>query len=138
MSEEKVKSLKVKPLAKIINYADVEIEPIDFSIAPHYSTKKVLKKAGLAIEEIDHFEFNEAFSVVCLANMKLLDISDKKTNIYGGAVALGHPIGASGARIVQSLLTAFRNKGGKYGLAAICNGGGGSTAIIIQNLLWLI
>ncbi len=70
--------------------------------------------------------------------MKLLDISDKKTNIYGGAVALGHPIGASGARIVQSLLTAFRNKGGKYGLAAICNGGGGSTSIIIQNLLWLI
>lgn len=76
MSEEKVKSLKVKPLAKIINYADVEIQPIDFSIAPHYSTKKVLKKAGLALEDIDYFEFNEAFAVVCLANMKLLDISD--------------------------------------------------------------
>lgn len=135
MSEEKLKSLKVKPLAKIVAYADAEIEPIDFSIAPNYSTKKVLAKAGLGIESIDYFEFNEAFSVVSLANMKLLDISDQKVNIFGGAVALGHPIGMSGARIIQSLLSAFRTKGGKYGLAAICNGGGGSSAIIIQNLL---
>lgn len=135
MSEEKMKSLKVKPLAKIVAFVDAEIEPMDFSIAPNYSTKKVLAKAGLGIDAIDYFEFNEAFSVVCLANMKLLDISDQKVNIFGGAVALGHPIGMSGARIIQSLLSAFRTKGGKYGLAAICNGGGGSTAMIIQNML---
>ena len=123
-------------MAKIIAYADAEIEPVDFSIAPQYATKSVLAKSGLGIEAIDFFEYNEAFSLVVLANSKLLDISDKKVNVFGGAVALGHPIGMSGARIVQSLLSAFRTKGGKYGLAGICNGGGGSTTMIIQNLLW--
>lgn len=135
MSQEQLKKLGVKPLAKIVSYADAEIEPIDFSIAPHYSAKKALAKAGLGIEAIDFVELNEAFSAVSLANMKLLDISHQKINIFGGAVALGHPIGVSGARIVQSLLSAFRLKGGKYGLAAICNGGGGSTAMIVENLL---
>lgn len=135
MSQEKVKKLGVKPLARIVSYADAEIEPIDFSIAPHYSSKKALANAGLGIENIDFFELNEAFSVVSLANMKLLDIPLSKINVFGGAVALGHPIGVSGARLVQSLLTAFRLKGGKYGLAAICNGGGGSTAMIVENLL---
>lgn len=135
MSEEKVKALGVKPLARIVAYADAEIEPIDFSIAPNYSTKNVLKRAGLNINNIDFFEFNEAFSVVILANQKLLDINPEKVNVHGGAVALGHPIGVSGARIVQSLISAFRTRGGKYGLAAICNGGGGSTAMIIENLL---
>lgn len=129
-----MKKLGLKPLARIVNYADHELEPIDFSIAPHYAAKRVAEKAGIKLENIDFFEFNEAFSVVALANMKLLDISDQKTNIYGGAVALGHPIGMSGARILQSLITAFRNKGGKYGLAGICNGGGGSTAMIIENM----
>lgn len=136
MSGDKLKALNIKPLAKIVAYADAEIEPVDFSIAPHYATKNVLTKAGLKIENIDYFEYNEAFSVVVLANSKLLDISPEKVNIFGGAVALGHPIGMSGARIVQSLLSAFRKKGGKYGLAGICNGGGGSTTMIIQNLLW--
>ncbi len=117
-----------------MNYADAEIEPVDFSIAPQYSTKKVLQKAGLKISDIDYFEFNEAFSVVALANMKLLDIGEDQVNIHGGAVAMGHPIGMSGARIIQSLLTVMKNRGGKYGLAAICNGGGGSTAMIIENL----
>ena len=135
MSGDKLKSLGVKPLARIVSYADAEIEPIDFSIAPHYSAKKALANAGLGIEAIDFFELNEAFSVVSLANMKLLDISPQKINVFGGAVALGHPIGVSGARIVQRLLSVFRHKGGKYGLAAICNGGGGSTAMIIENLL---
>ncbi|MCL4123049.1 UNVERIFIED_CONTAM: hypothetical protein GTU68_000189 [Idotea baltica] len=134
MSEDKVKSLGLKPLGRIVNYADHELEPIDFSIAPHYAAKKVVQKAGLKLENIDLFEFNEAFSVVALANMKLLDISNEKTNIYGGAVALGHPIGASGARILQTVLTGLKNKGGKYGLAGICNGGGGSTAVIVENL----
>ena len=134
MSEEKVKQTGVKPLARIVNYADAEIEPVDFSIAPQYSTKKVLSKAGMKVSDIDYFEFNEAFSVVALANMKLLDIGEEKINVHGGAVAMGHPIGMSGARLVQSLLTVMRNRGGKYGLAAICNGGGGSTAMIIENL----
>lgn len=86
---------------------------------------------GMSIGQIDYFEYNEAFSVVCLANMKLLDIGNDKVNVHGGAVAMGHPIGASGARIVQSLLTVLRFKNAKYGLAAICNGGGGSTAVVV-------
>ena len=85
----------------------------------------------MSIGQIDYFEYNEAFSVVCLANMKLLDIGGDKVNVHGGAVAMGHPIGASGARIVQSLLTVLRLNGGKYGLAGICNGGGGSTAMVV-------
>ena len=135
MSADKVKALGIKPLARIVSYADAEIQPIDFSIAPQYATKKALAKAGLNISAINFFEYNEAFSLVVLANMKLLDIPVEKVNIFGGAVALGHPIGMSGARIIQSLLSAFRTKGGKYGLAGICNGGGGSTAMIIENLL---
>jgi acetyl-CoA C-acetyltransferase len=130
-SEEKVKKLGLKPLARIVEYADAELDPVDFSIAPHKATKKVLTKAGLSIGQIDFFEFNEAFAVVCLANMKLLDIGDEKVNVHGGAVAMGHPIGMSGARIIQSLMTTMKIRGGKYGLAAICNGGGGSTAMII-------
>lgn len=90
-----------------------------------------MQRAGLSISDIDYFEFNEAFSVVPLVNMKLLDIAQEKVNVYGGAVAMGHPIGCSGARIVQSLITVLKHKKGKYGLAAICNGGGGSTAMII-------
>jgi acetyl-CoA C-acetyltransferase len=129
-----MQKLGLKPLARIVAYADAEIEPVDFSIAPNYSTKKALARAGLNIGQIDFFEFNEAFSVVCLANKVLLDIPEEKINVHGGAVAMGHPIGMSGARIVQSLLTTFKHRGGKYGLAAICNGGGGSTALIIENL----
>jgi acetyl-CoA C-acetyltransferase len=129
-----MKKLGLKPLAKIVGYADAEIEPIDFAIAPNYSTKKVLARTGLNINQIDFFEYNEAFSVVCIANRALLDIPEDKINVHGGAVAMGHPIGASGARIVQSLLTVFKHRGGKYGLAGICNGGGGSTAMIIENL----
>ena len=130
-SDDKIKKLGLKPLARIVAYADAELDPIDFSIAPHKSTKKVLARAGLSIGQIDWFEYNEAFSVVCLANMKLLDIAEDKVNVHGGAVAMGHPIGMSGARIVQSLLSVFKHRGGKYGLAGICNGGGGSTAMII-------
>lgn len=134
MSEEKMKSLNLKPLARIVNYADHEVEPIDFSIAPHYAAKKVLKLAGLKTQNIDFFEFNEAFSSVAVVNMKLLDISEDITNVFGGAVALGHPIGASGARILLNLINILKIKGGRYGLAGICNGGGGSTAMIIENM----
>ena len=88
----------------------------------------------MTVGNIDLFEFNEAFSVVALANMKLLDISNEKVNIYGGAVACGHPIGMSGARILQTLINGLKNNKGKYGLAGICNGGGGSTAMIVENL----
>lgn len=133
-SEEKVKKLGLKPLARIVGSADAEIEPVDFSIAPNYSTKKVLEKTGLTIGAIDFFEFNEAFSVVCIANQSLLEIPSNKLNVHGGAVAMGHPIGMSGARLILSLLTTFKHKKGKYGLASICNGGGGSTAMIIENL----
>lgn len=129
-----MKKLGLKPMARIVNYADAELDPVDFSIAPHKSTKKVLQRAGMSIGQMDYFEFNEAFSSVCLANMKLLDISEDKVNVHGGAVAMGHPIGMSGARILQSLLTVMRHRGGKHGLVSICNGGGGSTAMIVENL----
>lgn len=134
MSEAKVKSLGLKPLAKIVSYADHEIEPIDFSIAPHYAVRTALERAHLKLDNVDFFEFNEAFSVVALANSKLLDLPLSKVNIYGGAVAMGHPIGMSGARLLRALISAFKHKGGKYGVAAICNGGGGSTAMVIENL----
>ena len=130
-SEEKVKKLGLNPLARIVSYSDAELDPIDFSIAPHKATKKVLSRAGMSIGQIDWFEYNEAFSSVCLANMKLLDISDAKVNVHGGAVAMGHPIGMSAARILQSLMTVMKSRGGKYGLAGVCNGGGGATAMVI-------
>ena len=91
-------------MARIVSYADAELDPVDFSIAPHKATKKVLERAGMSLGQIDYFEYNEAFSVVCLANMKLLDISADKVNVNGGAVAMGHPIGMSGARIIQSTI----------------------------------
>ena len=90
----------------------------------------------MTISNIDYFEYNEAFSCVPIANMKLLDIPDSRVNVFGGAVALGHPIGMSGARIVQTLINVLKYKGGKYGLAGICNGGGGSTTMIIENIQW--
>lgn len=118
-------------MARIVGYADAELDPIDFSIAPHKATKKVLARTGMSLGQMDYFEYNEAFSSVCLASMKLLDIGEDKVNVHGGAVAMGHPLGMSGARILQSLLTVLKLRGGKYGLAGICNGGGGSTTMIV-------
>jgi acetyl-CoA C-acetyltransferase len=118
-------------MGRILAYADSEIESVDFCVSPYYATVKALKKAGLSVEDIAYFEFNEAFSIVPIAMMRKLNIPQEKVNVFGGAVAMGHPIGASGARILQSLLTVMKVKGGKYGLAGICNGGGGSTALII-------
>ncbi len=132
MSREKADELKLKPLATIRSYADAAHEPEWFTTAPAKALPKALAKANLSIEEIDFFEFNEAFSVVGLANMKLLGLNDSNVNVNGGAVALGHPLGCSGARILVTLLNVLEQNGAKLGAAAICNGGGGASAIIIE------
>ena len=133
MSEEKAKELNVKSLAYIKTYADAAQEPEWFTTAPSKVLPKVLDKANLTIDDIDLFELNEAFAVVGLANQKILDIPAEKLNVNGGAVALGHPLGCSGARILTTLIHALKDHNGKYGAAAICNGGGGASAIIIEN-----
>ncbi len=132
MSAEKAAELKLKPLAYIKAYADAAQEPKWFTTAPAKALPKALAKANLSIEEIDYFEFNEAFSVVGLANMKLLGLKDENVNVNGGAVSLGHPLGCSGARIVITLLSVLQQNDGKYGAAAICNGGGGASALILE------
>lgn len=134
MSAEKAKELGVKPLAKIIGYGDASCEPEKFTIAPSKALPVALKKANLSIEEIDYFEFNEAFSVVGLANAKILNINTEKVNVNGGAVSLGHPLGNSGSRIIVTLINVLKQNNAKYGAAAICNGGGGASAIVIENL----
>ena len=131
MSEEKAKTLNLTPLVKILSYADSAQEPEWFTTAPAKALPKALNKANLDINDIDLFELNEAFSVVGLANIKLLELDPKKVNVNGGAVSLGHPIGCSGARIVVTLIHAMQ-KNSKYGAAAICNGGGGASSIIFE------
>lgn len=132
MSEEKVRELGLNPLVEVLSYADAEQSPEWFTTTPAAATEKVLQKVGLTVDDIDFFEFNEAFSVVALANSKLLNISDEQMNVYGGAVALGHPLGCSGARIIVTLISVLLQEGGELGLAAICNGGGGASAMIIK------
>ncbi|KAM9038356.1 acetyl-CoA acetyltransferase, mitochondrial isoform X1 [Sarcophilus harrisii] len=130
MTTDAAKRLNVKPLARVAAFADAAVAPIDFPIAPAYAIPKILKTSGLKKEDIAMWEVNEAFSLVVLANMKMLDIDPKRVNINGGAVSLGHPIGMSGARIVVHMVHALKQ--GEYGLAGICNGGGGASAILIQ------
>ncbi|WP_149276343.1 acetyl-CoA C-acyltransferase [Pareuzebyella sediminis] len=132
MSASKAKELQLKPLATIKSYADAAQEPKWFTTAPAKALPLALNKAGLTLNEVDYFEFNEAFSVVGLANMKLLGLSDNKVNVNGGAVSLGHPLGCSGARILVTLLNVLQQNNGKIGAAAICNGGGGASAIIVE------
>ena len=132
MSEEKASELGLTPLATIKGYADAAQEPKWFTTAPAKALPKALKKAGVALEDVDFFEFNEAFSVVGLANMKILGLTDDKVNIHGGAVSLGHPLGCSGARILVTLIHILKQNNAKTGAAAICNGGGGASAIIIE------
>ncbi len=132
MSGEKVKELGLKPLAKIISYADAEQDPKWFTTTPALAIPKVLAKANLSKEQIDYFEFNEAFSVVGIVNTQLLHLDPLKVNVNGGAVSLGHPLGCSGARIVVTLLHVLHQNEGRYGAAAICNGGGGASAMIIE------
>jgi len=134
MSEEKVKELGLKPLAKILAFADAAHAPEWFTTAPSLAIPKALKWAGLELNDIDYFELNEAFAVVGLVNNKILGLDDKKVNVYGGAVALGHPIGNSGARIVSTLATVLKQEGGRYGVTGICNGGGGASAIVIESI----
>ncbi|SFW69363.1 acetyl-CoA C-acetyltransferase [Sinomicrobium oceani] len=132
MSEEKAKALGLEPLATIKSYADAAQEPKWFTTAPAKALPKALDKAGISIKDVDYFEFNEAFSVVGLANMKLLGLSDDKVNVNGGAVSLGHPLGCSGARILVTLIHILKQNNAKTGAAAICNGGGGASAIVIE------
>ena len=134
MSGEKVKELGITPLAKIVSFADASQEPEWFTTTPSKAIPKALHKANLKVEDVDFFEINEAFSVVTLANMKEMNIAHEKVNVFGGAVALGHPIGNSGCRIVATLITILNTKGGKLGAAGICNGGGGASAIVVEKV----
>ncbi|MBT7136093.1 MAG: acetyl-CoA C-acyltransferase [Polaribacter sp.] len=134
MSADKAKELKITPLAKIRSYADAAHEPKWFTTAPAKALPKALAKANIAIDDVDFFELNEAFSIVGLANMKILGLSDKNVNVHGGAVSLGHPLGVSGARIVIALTTILKQHKAKIGAAAICNGGGGASALVIERM----
>jgi len=121
-----------------LSYADFEQAPRLFTTSPSLSIPKALKRAGLSMKDItdkDYFEINEAFAVVALANCKILGLNPLNLNIYGGAVALGHPIGCSGARLVTTCITALKENKGRYGIIGICNGGGGSSAMILENLM---
>ncbi|AQX85836.1 acetyl-CoA C-acyltransferase [Elizabethkingia bruuniana] len=133
-SEDAVAKYKLKPLAKIIGYADAAQAPEWFTTTPAVAIPKALKKAGLQLEDIDYYEINEAYASVILSMQELLGISPNKINVYGGAVAIGHPIGASGARILTTLTHVLQQENGKYGVAAICNGGGGASAIVIERM----
>jgi len=132
MSKEKADELGLKPLATIKGYADAAHEPKWFTTAPAKALPKALDKAGISIDDVEYFEFNEAFAVVGLANMKLLGLNDSNVNVNGGAVSLGHPLGCSGARILITLLNVLEQNNAKIGAAAICNGGGGASAIVIE------
>jgi len=134
MSEDKAKELGLKPLAYIKGYADAAQEPKWFTTAPAKALPKALDRAGVSLEDIDYFEFNEAFSVVGLANMKILGLQDSNMNVNGGAVSLGHPLGCSGARITITLLNVLEQNNAKLGAAAICNGGGGASAIVLERI----
>lgn len=135
VSEAKLKELNIKPLAKILGWGDAAQQPSKFTTAPALAIPKALKHAGVTQDEVDAFEINEAFSVVALANMKLLGLSADKVNVHGGAVAIGHPLGASGARIVTTLIGVLKARKGKIGCVGICNGGGGASALVIESLM---
>ncbi|KAK1764895.1 putative acetyl acetyltransferase [Phialemonium atrogriseum] len=134
VSEAKLKELGIKPLARIVGWGDAAREPARFTTAPALAIPKAIKHAGLTAGDVDYYEINEAFSVVALANIKLLGLDPERVNVFGGAVAIGHPLGCSGARIVTTLTTVLREKKAKIGVAGICNGGGGASAIVIENL----
>jgi acetyl-CoA C-acetyltransferase len=134
MSKAKAEELGVKPMAKIIGFSDAAQDPIWFTTAPALAIPKALKNARLKLQDIDFFEINEAFAAVAIANQRELNIPSEKLNVYGGAVALGHPLGCSGTRIVATLTSVLRQEGGSLGVAGICNGGGGASALIIELL----
>ena len=134
VSKEKMEELGLKPIAKIRGFADAAQEPIWFTTAPSLAIPKAMKNAGITKEDVDFYEINEAFSAVAIANMRELNISADKINVNGGAVALGHPLGASGARIITTLDSVLSQNSGTIGVAGICNGGGGASAIVIERV----
>jgi len=134
MSMDKAKEMGIKPLAKIVSYADAQQAPEWFTTAPSKALPLALQRGDLSADQIDFFEINEAFSVVAIANNQLLKLDPAKVNVNGGAVALGHPLGASGARIIVTLLSVLQQNNGKFGAAGICNGGGGASAMVVENL----
>jgi len=134
MSMEKAKELNIKPIAKVISYCDAAHEPENFTTAPAKAIEKLLKKNNLSVNDVDYFELNEAFSVVGLANIKILNLDKNKVNINGGAVSLGHPLGNSGSRIIVTLINVLNQNNSKIGVAGICNGGGGASAMLIEAL----
>nr|WP_199156415.1 acetyl-CoA C-acyltransferase [Pedobacter sp. ASV2] len=134
MSADKAKELGIKPLAKVLGYADAQQAPEWFTTAPSKAIPLALHRANVNIKDVDFFEINEAFSVVSIANNQKLDLQENQVNVNGGAVALGHPLGASGARIVVTLLSVLNQNNGKIGVAGICNGGGGASALVIEKL----
>ncbi len=134
MSGKKIKELGITPIAKLTGYADAEQAPDDFTTSPSLAMPKALAKAGVDIKNVDYFEINEAFSNVTMANTQILSLDPARVNAFGGAVALGHPVGASGARIIITLLSVLKHKGGKIGCAGICNGGGGASAVVVEKV----
>lgn len=134
MSEAKLKELNIKPKARILGFADAAREPIWFTTAPALAIPKALKRAGIEQKSVDYYEINEAFSVVALANIQILGLDPERVNVFGGAVALGHPLGASGARITTTLINVLDKMQGQIGVAGICNGGGGASALVIEKL----
>ena len=133
-SKEAVTKYNLKPIARIVAYADAAQAPEWFTTSPALAIPKALKQANLTLNDIAYFEINEAYAAVVLANQKILGLDLNKVNVYGGAVAIGHPLGASGARIICTLISVLKQEGGRYGVAAICNGGGGASAIVIENI----
>src|ERR1035441_6387691 len=133
MSKKKMEELGLFPIAKIISYADAQQAPEWFTTTPSKAIPLALHKAGMTLDQMDYFEINEAFSVVSIANNRLMKLNPEKVNVNGGAVALGHPLGCSGARIVVTLINVLKQNKGPYGAAGICNGGGGASAMVIMN-----
>lgn len=134
MSREKAEALGIKPIAKIIGYADAEQAPEWFTTSPSLAMPKAVAKAGLKMEDVEYFELNEAFSVVGIVNSQKMNLNPANVNVNGGAVSLGHPLGCSGARIITTLINVLNQKGAKYGAASICNGGGGASAVVIERM----
>ena len=129
-----MEELGLKPLARILGYADAQQAPEQFTTSPAKAIPLAMKAAGVRPEEVDFYEINEAFSVVSLANNQMLELNSEKVNVNGGAVALGHPLGASGARILVTLLSVLEQNNGRIGVAGICNGGGGASALVLERL----
>jgi len=134
VSEAKLKELGIKPLAKILGWGDAAKQPSKFTTAPALAIPKAIKHAKIEASSVDAYEINEAFSVVALANMKILGLDESKVNLHGGSVAIGHPLGCSGARITTTLINVLKESKGKIGVAGICNGGGGASALVIESL----